>query len=211
MDQYSRKEFITMTGVSIAALCGLSMLSSCSGVQRKDLSSALLSSSPSIRGDILKILQLASLAPSGHNTQPWTVHIDSPDKLIVGTDKNRWLPNVDPDNREIFLSIGAFLENLSVAAQSLQYRADIRITAITTFDTSIAVVTLQKDTSLSCNTDALIARRVVRQGYQSKEISVSHFAFLSEVSASKVQLLSPSSRQGKDIGNATLEANRILA
>ncbi len=68
-----------------------------------------------------QILWLASLAPSGHNTQPWFVKRLGPYHWIVGNDKTRWLPGVDPTQRETILSIGAFLQNMEYAASSLGY------------------------------------------------------------------------------------------
>jgi nitroreductase len=70
----------------------------------------------SIPEHIAQILRYASLAPSSHNTQPWRVKIISDSEFIIQSDSTRWLPKVDPDNRELLLSIGAFWENLDQAA-----------------------------------------------------------------------------------------------
>ncbi len=68
-----------------------------------------------------QILFLAGLAPSGHNTQPWFIQYLAPYHWIIGNDSGRWLPAVDPDQRETMLSIGAFLQNLEYAAQASGY------------------------------------------------------------------------------------------
>ncbi len=67
------------------------------------------------------ILYHSALAPSGHNTQPWRVTLHSPWEWTLGSDPSRWLPRVDPDNRETLLSIGCFLENLIQAAAAKGY------------------------------------------------------------------------------------------
>src|SRR5262249_59581465 len=72
------------------------------------------------------LLYYASLAPSGHNAQPWTVRLDGRD-IWVGTDSARWLPKVDPANREVMLSVGAFLENLITAAPAHGFVADYEV------------------------------------------------------------------------------------
>jgi hypothetical protein len=77
----------------------------------------------------MDILYLASLAPSGHNTQPWTVRIVGPQHWIIGSDRERWLPAVDPHNREMLLSLGAFLENLIIAAKAHGYAVDLNVIA----------------------------------------------------------------------------------
>ena len=51
-----------------------------------------------ISSDVHSILYYASLAPSGHNTQPWSVRLGH-EEMWVGTERSRWLPKVDPTNR----------------------------------------------------------------------------------------------------------------
>lgn len=67
--------------------------------------------SPFLYSEIRTILEYASLAPSSHNAQPWTVRVGD-GELRVGSDQSRWLPGVDPPNRGLALSVGAFLKNL---------------------------------------------------------------------------------------------------
>src|SRR5262245_2815128 len=81
-----------------------------------------------IAPDIHSILYCASLAPSGHNAQPWKVRLVD-GELLIGTDPARWLPKVDPANREVALSLGAFLENLIAAAPHFGYRAEHEVIA----------------------------------------------------------------------------------
>jgi hypothetical protein len=66
--------------------------------------------------DARRILYLASLAPSGHNTQPWTVRLLGPYHWVIGNDPRGWLPEVDPTQRETMLSLGAFAQSLEYAA-----------------------------------------------------------------------------------------------
>ena len=56
-----------------------------------------------------EILYLASLAPSGHNTQPWFIKYIEPNHWTICNDKSKWLSAVDPNQRETILSIGAFI------------------------------------------------------------------------------------------------------
>jgi hypothetical protein len=95
------------TGVLVAA--GVPLLSSCSGVKISDLPSSE-EAAKGIDEEIARILWYASLAPSGHNSQPWFVKVAEKGKWIIGGDPKRRLPAVDPDNRELLLSIGAFAE-----------------------------------------------------------------------------------------------------
>ncbi|MCM2369716.1 Acg family FMN-binding oxidoreductase [Aporhodopirellula aestuarii] len=63
---------------------------------------------------IRQAIEHAVMAPSGHNAQPWKfrMHRDSVDILA---DRNRSLPVVDPDDRELTISCGAALFHLRLA------------------------------------------------------------------------------------------------
>ncbi|MFC4549850.1 nitroreductase family protein, partial [Halorussus sp. GCM10023401] len=70
------------------------------------------------------LLRYAVLAPSSHNTQPWLFTV-SDDRVEVYADRDRWLTVADPDKRELFLSVGAALENLLVAAEHFGMGHDV--------------------------------------------------------------------------------------
>ena len=57
------------------------------------------------------------------NTMPSPRRIKyiEPFHWIIENDKSRWLPAVDPTQRETILSIGAFLQNLEYASGNLGY------------------------------------------------------------------------------------------
>lgn len=65
-----------------------------------------------------EILRLAAMAPSSHNTQPWCVTTgEDGTSLTVGYRPGRQLTIGDPDKRELFISLGCFIETLILAAQ----------------------------------------------------------------------------------------------
>lgn len=61
------------------------------------------------------LLRYAILAPSGHNTQPWTFHI-TPDGVQVFA---------DTDDREVLMSIGAAITNFRVAAAHFGFETTV--------------------------------------------------------------------------------------
>lgn len=63
------------------------------------------------------LLRFATLAPSGHNTQPWRFRLRA-DGVDVVPDPLRRTPVVDPDDHHLFVSLGAAAENLSLAASA---------------------------------------------------------------------------------------------
>ena len=70
-------------------------------------------------------IHYATLAPSGHNTQPWKFSINK-NTIRLFPDFTRSLPVVDPDNLALFISLGCALENLVIAArqEGLRCRVD---------------------------------------------------------------------------------------
>ena len=70
--------------------------------------------------DLLFLIEQAVKAPSGHNTQPWIFRI-SETEIDICPDYSRALPVVDPDNRELFVSLGCAAENLCIAASHKGY------------------------------------------------------------------------------------------
>jgi iron-sulfur cluster repair protein YtfE (RIC family) len=71
-------------------------------------------------------LRYAVLAPSSHNSQPWRARPDG-DGLLVYADRTRALPVVDPDDRELEISCGAFLHHLRLAIRHHGYEDDVSL------------------------------------------------------------------------------------
>lgn len=67
------------------------------------------------RAQVEFLLRYAVLAPSGHNTQPWSFRITKT-SVEVFADPSRRLPIADPHNREHLMSVGAAITNFRVAA-----------------------------------------------------------------------------------------------
>lgn len=61
------------------------------------------------------LLKWAVLAPSSHNTQPWQFSVDG-NSIVVSPDLKRRLEVSDSANRQLYISLGAAVANLKVAA-----------------------------------------------------------------------------------------------
>jgi nitroreductase len=70
------------------------------------------------------LLNYAILAPSSHNSQPWKYSVSN-DSILVFADRSRQLMVADADQRELYISLGAALENLIVAADHFGYSSSI--------------------------------------------------------------------------------------
>ncbi|BFO18553.1 hypothetical protein SHKM778_49410 [Streptomyces sp. KM77-8] len=74
------------------------------------------------------LLAAAVAAPSIHNTQPWRFGLDPDSRsILVRVDRRRQLPTTDPQLRAQYLSVGAAVFNLRVAAEHLGWHPVVRL------------------------------------------------------------------------------------
>jgi hypothetical protein len=96
-----------------------------------------------------KIIYYASLAGSSHNSQPWKLIVDDAHHLRLFADTTRALEVVDPNYRELYISLGAFLENLELAAKAYGYQARISIPSELNTKKAVATISLESTLSVS--------------------------------------------------------------
>ena len=164
---------------------------------------------PGLSDDAIRILYLASLAPSGHNTQPWRVRIQEPWQWVIGSRKSSWLSAVDPDNRELLLSVGTFLENLSVAAGICGYQAVYDVIGQDGFSEDLVKVFLQPNAASGASENTIRQRRTLRKGLTKTAIRESDLAALVGKYADRVFYYPRESTQGRFLSQIVLTANRI--
>jgi hypothetical protein len=171
----------------------------------KDRNSAL-------KPDEEAILFLASLAPSGHNTQPWFVQYLEPYHWIIGNDRTKWLPAVDPTQRETMLSIGAFIQNLEYAAGSFGYICKWTLLAKTSQDDRVMEVTISKAKSAEAfDTEKIKNRRTVRSGFLRDLLKPEDIKDLIDSEPELIHYLPATGRESQFIDQQTIEANRLQA
>ncbi len=181
-----RRRFIKtgLAGVSLVAGSGL-LLTACD----RDLRGEVMGKGPKpekaalnmLDPDGYKILYYASLAPSGHNSQPWSVKIINRYEWIIGSDPSRWLPAVDGNNREVLLSIGAFVENLVQAAGSLGYGVKTTVMAKDRFDQDIVRVRIEKSGIKNDSLKKIVSRRTVKSYLKDTELTSKDVKYLSQL------------------------------
>jgi len=66
--------------------------------------------------NVRELIHYATLAPSGHNTQPWKFSVEG-NVIRIFPDFERRLPVIDPDDHALYISLGCALENLAIAAK----------------------------------------------------------------------------------------------
>ena len=82
---------------------------------------------PADRTALLRELaRYATLAPSGHNTQPWKFRLRK-DRIDLLADYSRRTPIADPDDHHLWVSLGCAAENLTQAATAFGMHADLSV------------------------------------------------------------------------------------
>ena len=204
-----RRKFIGIAGASIVVLGGGYYLSS----DKNNFTRNDVKINPTgkihLNADEREILSLASLAPSGHNTQPWFVKYIEPYHWIIGNDKRKWLSAVDPTQRETILSIGAFLQNLEYAANNLGYTCQFSMLATTNQDENIIEVKLIKsNTAYNYDIEKIKNRRTVRSNYLSDMFKKEDVDYLLNGEKNFLHFIPSTSKEHVWLNEQTIEANR---
>lgn len=177
----------------------LSIFSGCGSVSRENFTDV-------ISDPVEQIIYYASLAGNSHNTQPWYVEVVSDSLLYLKADFSRKLHIVDPDSRGLFISLGAFLKNLEIAAGSLGYQAKVEITVNHKNDSNVATIHLGRSEKTVSDLRQIENRRTLRTPFHNTDISKYHLDKLIDNNTREILYFSSSSEEGKYIAEQTLAA-----
>lgn len=123
---------------------------------------------------VLALEPVVRRAPSAHNTQPARLHVDG-DALVVGWDPARELVVGDPTRRDLWLSLGAFVESVVTAGASegigvgVEWRLDARAH-------TVARLTEKPCETVVFTADELRRRRCARGPYADPATSAAEVA-----------------------------------
>ena len=134
----TRRNFLQLGGVAAAALAFSPMLAGCDSADYEAAANAARRPASKTSTDLRELVRLATLAPSGHNTQPWKFRLEA-GRIQLYPDLTRRVPVVDPDDRELWIGLGSALENLLLAAAHFGYQAETTYHLAGTPDDHIAV------------------------------------------------------------------------
>lgn len=204
----NRRQFISYSGLGLGIIGGIHILNPLAQIKtitQRDFYNVM----KGVNDDMLEIIYLASLAPSGHNTQPWTVTIIESNHWIIGTDAARWLSVVDPENREMLLSIGAFLENLMIAANVKGYEVELRIIAKALQDKDILEIKLHKrDYYRNFDVRKIELRRTMRNNFLKDDLSSQDVKLFANENNKRLIYYARQSKAGSYLAEGTLIANQ---
>ncbi|RNL56061.1 Acg family FMN-binding oxidoreductase [Pedobacter jejuensis] len=206
----NRRKFLLGSG-AVVVIAGFSgyLVSDRNNFERAD-SLAGNNKETGLTSDEIKILSLASLAPSGHNTQPWFIKCIAPYHWIICNDKSRWLPAVDPTQRETMLSIGAFLQNLEYAADNMGYSHQFNLMAISNQAEEVMEVKLKKSGNrFSFDLELIRQRRTMRSNLLIDPLKTKDIRHLIGEDKDLIHFIPGLSKEYAYINEQTIEANKI--
>jgi Nitroreductase family len=125
-------------------------------------------------------MRFASLAASGHNTQPWRFRA-SARKIEILPDLTRRTPVVDPDDHHLFVSLGCAAENLSIAASARGRPGYLSFNGAG--DASVDFMFDQGTPARSALFDAIPRRQSTRAEYDGRQVSTSDLKALTAAAA----------------------------
>jgi nitroreductase len=131
----------------------------------------------------------AVLAPSLWNTQPWRFEAEG-NRVRIVSDVQRWMQSLDPEQKNLHLSLGCALENLLIATRAYGLRTSVSYLPHDGLGNVAAEVTWMpgdapRDRQLF---DAIPSRRTNRQDYDGRGIFLQNRARLTAQVADDTRL-----------------------
>jgi nitroreductase len=124
-------------------------------------------------GGIDELVRMATLAPNGHNTQPWRFSLRK-QVLTIAPDFSRRTPVVDPDDHHLFVSLGAAAENAAIAGAAMGLPGEITADD----DGALHFVFANGRPAVSPLADAIVHRRSTRSDYDGRSVDTARLAAL---------------------------------
>lgn len=135
----------------------------------------------SANGETLDLIRFATLAASGHNTQPWKFAASS-GEISIQPDFTRQTPVVDPDDHHLYASLGCAAENLSLAARQSGKAGEVRFDAHNGGRVVVNMEPTRAVESALCN--AIPSRQCSRALYEGRQTSTGITARLQQAASS---------------------------
>jgi len=161
---------------------------------------------PTGKSNVYQMLYFALLAGSSHNSQPWRVEVYGNRIIRLYADSTRALVVVDPDRRELFISLGAFIENLTLSAGSLGYRCEVTLAENYSNAKPVAEITLDKASVTNYNLKLIETRMTLRSSFETNAIKENDVKRITKPDAERIHFFEASGAEGKFIAQQTIEA-----
>ncbi|MEG3147862.1 nitroreductase family protein [Sphingomonas sp. RT2P30] len=127
-----------------------------------------------------ELIRYATLAPNGHNTQPWSFAV-APGSITLRPDLTRRTPVVDPDDHHLFVSLGCAAENLALAAAAGGHHGEPLFDDSGAGEIGFAHHAGPRAPSALC--DAIPRRQSTRADYDGRPVAAADLAALGRAAA----------------------------
>jgi nitroreductase len=129
---------------------------------------------------VRELIRYATLAPNGHNTQPWRFRV-SERQITILPDFSRRTPVVDPDDHHVFASLGAAVETLALASAERGRPVETTFSAVG--DGSIVVAFDGGARPEPALFDAIVRRQSTRADYDGRAVPPADLQALADAAA----------------------------
>ncbi|MFO7863702.1 MAG: nitroreductase family protein [Salinivirgaceae bacterium] len=143
------------------------------------MTSATIISSVAQKAEFEQIIRMATMAPSGHNSQPWLFSIHE-NSIVLSPNDNCTLPIVDPHHRELYISLGAALENLCIAAREYGFAPE-PVVQERNLSHRIKVILIRKNVEKDSLYEQIPLRQTNRSKFQNVDIDEQKIAMLRQI------------------------------
>ncbi len=130
----TRKKKIMIIAFSIlgAVIIALSAVLTAAAIMGRPLKVNPSRKLDGVEGDIQNALWYSSIAANSHNTQIWSIKLyPNENHLQISIDESRILNVVDSEKREAYISLGCYVETMSVAFGAYGYDTQVNYTDLT--------------------------------------------------------------------------------
>ncbi len=147
---------------------------------------------------IKHLVNFALFAPSSHNTQPWLFKLDV-GKIEVKINKSRELKQSDKNNRQLYLSIGAAVGNILLAAESYGLSAVVEYVGREDLSVVIRFQSMHIQNIDDSISQAILSRHSNREKFEDKKIPDSVITEMEQIAAAQgIRLISCSDPEQKE-------------
>jgi hypothetical protein len=121
-----------------------------------------------------ELIRAATLAASGHNTQPWKFEIGD-SRIAIRPDLGRRTPVVDPDDHHLYASLGCATENVVLAATVCGFESEVKSSA-----DGIEIDLIPGDVEPSPLVRQIVVRQCTRVEYDGRKLATGDLDRLAE-------------------------------
>lgn len=125
--------------------------------------------------ELCSVLYYASFAANSHNTQAWRAELDTQkQRLVIFLDEERKLEVVDPECRELFISIGCYIESLTFAFDAYGYDTLVEYDDFQNSHSAIAAISYCKRENAEMDSrqiETIKRRHTDKRSYNTNEIN----------------------------------------